>query len=194
MYYCPHCGNAFEIDLVQSLKPVNPNIDAAYANIETPRRCPIKGCFGAIFEIDELIIPIVRFMTYNGYRTIFSCSGHAVPEDHSVAGYLMLEGHLFEGEKLPYGFSIEYEDGGETTDGDWWNPSEYCLSDGFIEKVERITVIRFPRHEMSEFANILEKQIVINQDINNLMEFLLLWVSKNNTMSDLVTNKLYCIE
>ena len=38
--------------------------------------CPIHGCYGELFEIDELMIDIVTNLRNKGYDTKYCCSGH----------------------------------------------------------------------------------------------------------------------
>lgn len=38
--------------------------------------CPIHGCYGELFEIDELMIDIITNLRKKGYDTKYCCSGH----------------------------------------------------------------------------------------------------------------------
>lgn len=70
MRYCPCCGKVFsEVGLVE-----NPKENGTWI-------CPTYNCYGTVFEIDEHMIPLIRWLTINGFQTMFCCSGH-VYESH----------------------------------------------------------------------------------------------------------------
>lgn len=63
---CPRCGSLYESpDFLQK----NPDERHSYL-------CPNKGCHGVVFNIDEPLIPLVRWLTKNGFHVFFCCSGY----------------------------------------------------------------------------------------------------------------------
>ena len=45
-------------------------------SVEKLNSCPIHGCYGELFEIDELMIDIITNLRNKGYDTKYCCSGH----------------------------------------------------------------------------------------------------------------------
>ena len=92
-YYCPDCGNIFNGEYLRT---------DLYSRYEMP--CPISNCNGNAFEIDDLMIPVIKVLNEKGYTTKFCCSGHY---DHDVSfGYLWFE-EWVELPNIPKGFSID---------------------------------------------------------------------------------------
>lgn len=52
-------------------------------------RCPKSICSGMVVEIDELMIPAIKFLNIKGYMTEFCCSGH--PYDDGCTSYVLLD-------------------------------------------------------------------------------------------------------
>lgn len=48
--------------------------------------CPIAGCAGSVFEIDEEMIEPIILLNTKGYVTVFCCEGHLY--DGSHGGYI----------------------------------------------------------------------------------------------------------
>lgn len=75
--------------------------------------CPRVGCNGQIFEVDELMAPIIINLNQKRYRTSFCCSGHWY--DSRVDTYIAFEHHI-ELPVVPKGFDVEYPNS-DTTNG-----------------------------------------------------------------------------
>lgn len=54
-----------------------------YLMIDNPK-CLDKKCLGFLFDIDELFAPIIAILNKKGYKTLFCCSGHIIPDEEIV--------------------------------------------------------------------------------------------------------------
>lgn len=70
-------------------------------------QCPRADCnnFG-LFEIDDLILPIIRILNIKGYVTQYCCSGHGY--DNSRNTYISFN-EEFAPVAIPKGFNLEDE-------------------------------------------------------------------------------------
>ena len=65
LFLCTSCNNVFDSNYIEFKKDINKD------NI-----CPINGCSGIPFQIDELMIEPIKGLNNKGYYTLFCCSGH----------------------------------------------------------------------------------------------------------------------
>ncbi len=73
-FMCTECGNVFHGEYLEKL-----NI------FET--KCPIVGCFGNAFQIDEEMIYPIKTLNEKEYYTKYCCAGHAY-DSVSCNGYI----------------------------------------------------------------------------------------------------------
>lgn len=62
---CKKCNTVF---INNFLKPTT--------NEHVAKHCPIVGCPSELFEIDEMMIPVIQGLIKKGIHTEFCCSGH----------------------------------------------------------------------------------------------------------------------
>ena len=69
-------------------------------------RCPQPscGCFDALAEVDELILPAIHILNKKGYVTTACCSGHYVSDSKKT--YIMFD-EAVELPSLPDGFCFD---------------------------------------------------------------------------------------
>lgn len=103
-YYCNDCGEIYDSSLLRT---------DLYSAYDMP--CPKAGCNGSMYEVDELMLPIIKILNEKGYTTKFCCSGHYYHSPSS--GYLWFE-EWVELPNLPEGFSID-KNHYESTDKDF---------------------------------------------------------------------------
>lgn len=77
-FYCLNCFKDFEIDMTEICEAVNKmdefknsSYSSIYINVEC-QHCNTNACF----NVDEKMIPVIRFMNELGYETFAHCSGH----------------------------------------------------------------------------------------------------------------------
>ena len=72
--------------------------------------CPMVGCYGDLFEIDEEMIPFVIELRSKGYETLFCCQGHITDYKDIVQIYIMLDGDMSDNNlsdiEEPDGFKV----------------------------------------------------------------------------------------
>ena len=68
LYMCDSCHQIFNnpFGLVFNTQNILQGID----------RCPMPGCYGQLFEVDELMAPIIKKFLDLGFETKYCCSGH----------------------------------------------------------------------------------------------------------------------
>lgn len=82
-FICENCGEIYS----SSVKKLETNFII---------ECPKEDCSGQIFEIDDLMVPIIKKLWNLGYRTEYCCSGHAYrPLSHTYIGFS-------KGQQLPF--------------------------------------------------------------------------------------------
>lgn len=105
---------------------------------ETPPDINIDG--NTWFEIDELIVPLVRIINKRGFKTMYCCSGHTsaptyydnkIHESTMPEPYVMIKGrHDFEG--MPNGWYVD---------------------DDFVDDMPPRTVLRYKLHNTTKSNN-----------------------------------------
>ena len=68
LYMCDSCHQIFNnpFGLLFNTQNILQGID----------RCPMPGCYGQLFEVDELMAPIIKKFLDLGFETKYCCSGH----------------------------------------------------------------------------------------------------------------------
>lgn len=84
MLYCPDCRTTFEDDSSAFFAHVTDGPCSC-----TTLRCPVRGCYGTVIDLDENMIPIIdKLYKELDVITLFCCSGHYV--DGYSSGYISM--------------------------------------------------------------------------------------------------------
>ena len=98
MFVCIECWKVLDNTFVHDLDEGMP--------------CPIRGCGGAIFNIDENFIGVIQLLNEKGYATCFCCSGHIWDFPGSAQPYIAFQADVEkqELEPLPKGWKFDNDD------------------------------------------------------------------------------------
>ena len=77
-------------------------------DLEEGMPCPIRGCGGSIFNIDENFIAVIRLLNEKGYATSYCCCGHVWDIPGPAHAYIAFQDGVEqeELEPLPKGWKI----------------------------------------------------------------------------------------
>ena len=64
------CNRCFELYHIEKLRVDMRGYSVAY--------CPNYDCYGRVYPIDELIVPMIQKLNKSGFATQYCCSGHPV--------------------------------------------------------------------------------------------------------------------
>jgi len=77
-YYCMNCFKDFEMDLTEvaeALNKIEIFRNTKYKNLVMNIDCPYCRT-NSTYEVDDKMIPVIRYLNEKGYETFAHCSGH----------------------------------------------------------------------------------------------------------------------
>lgn len=87
-----------------------------------------KKCGNLLFEIDEIMIPVIRILNKKGYKTEYCCSSHAYGSSNSQNMYIKFSDDIQNIKlfNLPFMFSWDIETFGNILrmKDKYWNKNE----------------------------------------------------------------------
>lgn len=149
-YYCLNCFEDFEVDVTEvaeAVQKIKEFKNSEFSIVHLEVGCPHCG-INACFNIDEKMIPVIRFLNERGYETGAHCSGHLKRTPfhfkctHPMGAYLTV--YITEEEKevikdIPSNPHLEVEFHKEVFDPDMTDPDNCSRDMVCIYFVPRVT-------------------------------------------------------